>query len=182
MQRESQAAWERTVKVQEVILRALARRITWWQAAEILGISDRSWGAGRGATRCTVTTGRAGPEGTRHPNDPRRFAPGARSGGSDALGLGKDGCRRSCAGRGSRGWRKRTGFCGSVTSRRSTASLVSRQRRRAMRLSPCEARTWTGSSRCRRSGWWPRTTPFGWPIGCGRSSGHRGEGRWGVAG
>jgi len=30
------------VKVQDVILRAMARRITWWQAAEILGISDRS--------------------------------------------------------------------------------------------------------------------------------------------
>src|SRR5204862_6100120 len=30
------------MKVREVILRALAKRITWWQAAEILGISDRS--------------------------------------------------------------------------------------------------------------------------------------------
>jgi transposase len=29
------------MKVQEVILRALAKRITWWQAAEIIGISDR---------------------------------------------------------------------------------------------------------------------------------------------
>ncbi len=34
-------AMERAMKVQEVILRAMARRITWWQAAEILGISDR---------------------------------------------------------------------------------------------------------------------------------------------
>ncbi len=42
MQRRSEAAWERTVKVQDVILRAVAKRITWWQAAEILGISDRS--------------------------------------------------------------------------------------------------------------------------------------------
>jgi transposase len=32
---------ERAMKVQEVILRALAKRITWWQAAEIIGISDR---------------------------------------------------------------------------------------------------------------------------------------------
>ena len=30
------------MKVQEVILRAMAKKITWWQAAEILGISDRS--------------------------------------------------------------------------------------------------------------------------------------------
>src|SRR4030081_472743 len=35
------AAMERTMKVQEVILRALAKKISWWQAAEILGISDR---------------------------------------------------------------------------------------------------------------------------------------------
>ena len=30
------------MKVQEVILRALAKKITWWQAAEIIGLSDRS--------------------------------------------------------------------------------------------------------------------------------------------
>ena len=30
------------MKVQEVILRAMAKKITWWQAAEIMGISDRS--------------------------------------------------------------------------------------------------------------------------------------------
>ena len=38
----SKAAVERAMKVQEVILRALAKKITWWQAAEIIGISDRS--------------------------------------------------------------------------------------------------------------------------------------------
>src|ERR1700740_1557378 len=37
----SRAAVERAMKVQEVILRAVARKITWWQAAEIIGISDR---------------------------------------------------------------------------------------------------------------------------------------------
>lgn len=35
------AGVERAMKVQEVILRAMARKITWWQAAEILGITDR---------------------------------------------------------------------------------------------------------------------------------------------
>ena len=35
------AALERTMKIQEVILRALAKKITWWQAAEIIGITDR---------------------------------------------------------------------------------------------------------------------------------------------
>src|SRR3989304_4482309 len=36
------AAVERAMKVQEVILRAMAKRITWWQAAEIIGITVRS--------------------------------------------------------------------------------------------------------------------------------------------
>ena len=38
----TKAAVERAMQVQEVILRAMAKRITWWQAAEIIGISDRS--------------------------------------------------------------------------------------------------------------------------------------------
>jgi hypothetical protein len=29
------------MKVPEVILRAMAKKITWWQAAEIIGLSDR---------------------------------------------------------------------------------------------------------------------------------------------
>jgi transposase len=41
MESYSKVAMERAMKVQEVILRAIAKRITWWQAAEIIGISDR---------------------------------------------------------------------------------------------------------------------------------------------
>ena len=37
----TKAAIELAMKVQEVILRAMAKKITWWQAAEIIGISDR---------------------------------------------------------------------------------------------------------------------------------------------
>jgi len=37
----SKAAVERAMKVQEVMMRAWAKKITWWQAAEILGITDR---------------------------------------------------------------------------------------------------------------------------------------------
>jgi transposase len=37
----TKAAMERAMKVQDVILQAMAKKITWWQAAEILGISDR---------------------------------------------------------------------------------------------------------------------------------------------
>lgn len=36
------AAVERAMKVQEVLLRAMSGQVSWWQAAEILGISDRS--------------------------------------------------------------------------------------------------------------------------------------------
>src|ERR1019366_1500250 len=42
MPKYSGVAWERAMKVQEVILRAIAKKMTWWQAAEIIGISDRS--------------------------------------------------------------------------------------------------------------------------------------------
>jgi hypothetical protein len=38
----SAIAREQAMKVQKVILRATAKEITWWQAAEIIGISDRS--------------------------------------------------------------------------------------------------------------------------------------------
>lgn len=30
------------MKVQEVLLRAMAKKITWWQAAEIIGVSART--------------------------------------------------------------------------------------------------------------------------------------------
>ena len=36
------AAVERAMKVQEAIMRAMAKQITWWQAAEILGVSPRT--------------------------------------------------------------------------------------------------------------------------------------------
>jgi transposase len=35
------AVVERMMKIQEVILRAMAKKITWWQAAEIIGMGDR---------------------------------------------------------------------------------------------------------------------------------------------
>src|ERR1700739_3614222 len=36
-----ESAVERAMKVQDVMLQAMAKKITWWQDAEILGISDR---------------------------------------------------------------------------------------------------------------------------------------------
>jgi transposase len=38
---------ERMMKVQDVLLKAIAKKVTWWAAAEILGVSDRTmrrWG------------------------------------------------------------------------------------------------------------------------------------------
>src|ERR1700741_3621840 len=35
------AAMERAMKVKVVLFKAMAKKFTWWQAAEILGISDR---------------------------------------------------------------------------------------------------------------------------------------------
>jgi hypothetical protein len=37
----TRAALERAMKVQDVMLQAMAKKTTWLQAAEILGISDR---------------------------------------------------------------------------------------------------------------------------------------------
>jgi len=33
---------ERAMRVREVMLRAITKQITWWQAAEILGVSPRT--------------------------------------------------------------------------------------------------------------------------------------------
>src|SRR5579859_2890773 len=41
MESYPKAAMERAMKVQDVMLQAMAKKISWWQAAEILGISDR---------------------------------------------------------------------------------------------------------------------------------------------
>jgi transposase len=38
----SAAEMERTLKVQEVIAKAVARKLTWWEAAEIVGVTDRT--------------------------------------------------------------------------------------------------------------------------------------------
>ena len=38
----SAAEMERMMKVQDVLLKAMAKKITWWTAAEILGVTDRT--------------------------------------------------------------------------------------------------------------------------------------------
>jgi transposase len=38
----SAAEVERTLKVQEVIAKVMARKLTWWEAAEIMGVTDRT--------------------------------------------------------------------------------------------------------------------------------------------
>jgi transposase len=41
-QHYSAAETERMMKVQDVLLKAMAKKITWWAAAEIIGVSDRT--------------------------------------------------------------------------------------------------------------------------------------------
>src|SRR5262247_3542243 len=38
----SAAEMERTMRVQDVLLKAMAKKITWWAAAEIIGVTDRT--------------------------------------------------------------------------------------------------------------------------------------------
>src|SRR5437763_1794354 len=42
IQQYSAAEMERMMKVQDVLLKAMAKKITWWAAAEILGVTDRT--------------------------------------------------------------------------------------------------------------------------------------------
>src|SRR3954469_4246534 len=44
----SAAEMERMMKVQDVLLKAMARKITWWAAAEIIGVTDRTMRRWRG--------------------------------------------------------------------------------------------------------------------------------------
>ena len=41
-QQYSAAEMERMMKVQGVLLKAMAKKITWWTAAEIIGVTDRT--------------------------------------------------------------------------------------------------------------------------------------------
>ena len=53
----TQAAMEQAMKVQEVMLQAMAKKVSWSLTAEILGISDRHLGAGRSVTRSSDSAG-----------------------------------------------------------------------------------------------------------------------------
>ena len=41
-QHYSAAEMERMMKLQDVLLKAMAKKITWWEAAEIIGVTDRT--------------------------------------------------------------------------------------------------------------------------------------------
>ena len=66
-----EAAVERAMKVQEVIMRAMAKRITWWEAAEILGIHVRTMRRWRGRLKRDGYSGLF--DRRRHPS-PKRVA------------------------------------------------------------------------------------------------------------
>ena len=41
-QQYTAAETERMMKLQDVLLKAMAKKITWWEAAEIIGVTDRT--------------------------------------------------------------------------------------------------------------------------------------------
>ena len=57
METYPRAAVERAMKVQEVIMRAMANKITWTQAGEIIGLCDCRCVVGRNAISSSATTG-----------------------------------------------------------------------------------------------------------------------------
>ena len=48
---------ERMMKIQEVILKAMAGKLKWWEAAEIIGVTDRTMRRWRQQYRETVIPG-----------------------------------------------------------------------------------------------------------------------------
>jgi hypothetical protein len=42
LQQYPAAETERMMKLQDVLLKAMAKKITWWEAAEIIGVTDRT--------------------------------------------------------------------------------------------------------------------------------------------
>jgi transposase len=44
----SAAETERMMKLQDVLLKAMAKKLTWWEAAEIIGVTDRTMRRWRG--------------------------------------------------------------------------------------------------------------------------------------
>src|ERR1700757_458143 len=87
MEAYPKAAMERAMKVQDVLLQAMAKKITWWQAAEILGISDRHMRRWR---ERYVEEGYNGLYDRRRGKPSRRRVPGATGGKVFALYRGRD--------------------------------------------------------------------------------------------
>ena len=54
-------AMERAMKLQEVLLRATSGKIKWWQAAELIGISERQMRRWRKRLEDEGSSGLAGP-------------------------------------------------------------------------------------------------------------------------
>jgi Homeodomain-like domain len=82
-----ESAVEQTIKIQEVILRAMAKKITWCQAAEIIGISDRQmrqWYERyrRGRRRRLLIGNRDRRRRARHQKHPGAIKPNAREAAS----------------------------------------------------------------------------------------------------
>src|SRR5580700_2175507 len=168
----TQAAMERAMKVQEVMLQAMAKKISWWQAAEILGITDRHMRRWREryeefGFRGLFDRRRGRPSPKRVPVaivervlalyrecyfdlNVRHFHEKlSRSSRLSEISVpGKGGCRKSCARERLLRWRRRTVFCGKSTSPSSTGDSRY-SRRRPAALSPgAGSGIWSRFFRC----------------------------------
>src|ERR1022692_2415082 len=123
------AAVERAMKVQEVILRAMAKKITWWQAAEIIGISDRQMRRWRERYE---EFGYDGLFDRRQGKPSPKRVPVALV--EQVLGLYRE--------------RRRTGFCGNITWQSSIATFRCVRQNGERPFCPSEVRTWTSFSVC----------------------------------
>ena len=56
-QQYSAAEMERMMKLQDVLLKAMAKRISWADAAEIIGVTDRTMRDGGSGWKSRATTG-----------------------------------------------------------------------------------------------------------------------------
>src|ERR1022692_1871739 len=80
------------------------------------------------------------------------YSPQARGRSERSFGTWRRaGCRRNCGWRDAGRWRRRMPFCASITSQSSTVASKSKPRKRAVRLCPIGARTWSASFRCNSS-------------------------------
>jgi hypothetical protein len=150
------AKMERMMKLQGVLLKAMAEKITWWDAAEIIGVTDRTMRRWRERLE---QDGHAGLADRREAQPSPKRVQQALQGAGLVARLRKRGPHRrrrqrrplpgmllhidgskNCGWRGSVRWGRPTDFCGSATWPSSMGSSRLRLRKRAARFAVARGR------------------------------------------